>query len=58
MQEWTVGLLDVKEEHLDIVQIEISKEHTEMFKDTKQNFDEEVIVPGKESMFDSHFWHY
>ncbi|XP_066471618.1 zinc finger and SCAN domain-containing protein 30-like [Tiliqua scincoides] len=45
-QEWPVGLLDAKEE--DVVQREISKEHAEIFRDTKQNVKEEVVLPGLE----------
>ncbi|XP_066471531.1 zinc finger protein 397-like isoform X2 [Tiliqua scincoides] len=46
LQEWAVGPLDVKEEPLDMVQEEISKEHTEIFRDIQQNVDGEVAVPG------------
>ncbi|XP_066471620.1 zinc finger and SCAN domain-containing protein 30-like isoform X1 [Tiliqua scincoides] len=48
LQEWPVGLLDSKEECLDVVQGEISKEHAEIFRDTKQNVKEEVVLPGLE----------
>ncbi|KAJ6652671.1 hypothetical protein lerEdw1_011193, partial [Lerista edwardsae] len=45
-QEWALGPLVVKEEPLDVVQGEIPKEHAEIFKDTKQNIDLEVALPG------------
>ncbi|XP_066471630.1 zinc finger and SCAN domain-containing protein 30-like [Tiliqua scincoides] len=48
LQEWPVGLLDVKEECLDVVQGNISKEDAEIFRDTKQNVKEEVVLPGLE----------
>ncbi|KAJ6651725.1 hypothetical protein lerEdw1_020677, partial [Lerista edwardsae] len=44
LQEWAVDLLVAKEERLDTVQVEISKEHAEIFKDTQQNFDREVTL--------------
>ncbi|XP_066471658.1 zinc finger and SCAN domain-containing protein 23-like [Tiliqua scincoides] len=48
LQKWPVGLLDSKEKCLDVVQGEISKEHAEIFRDTKQNVKEEVVLPGLE----------
>ncbi|XP_066471538.1 zinc finger and SCAN domain-containing protein 12-like [Tiliqua scincoides] len=48
LQEWPVGLLDAKEECLDVVQRNISKEDAEIFRDTKQNVKEEVVLPGLE----------
>ncbi|XP_066471524.1 zinc finger protein 397-like isoform X3 [Tiliqua scincoides] len=48
LQEWTVDLLDAKKECLDVVQGEISKEHAEIFRDTKQNVKEEASLPGLE----------
>lgn len=49
LQEWPVGRLDSKEKCLDVVQGEISKEDAEIFRDTKQNVKEEVVLPGKDS---------
>ncbi|XP_066469252.1 zinc finger protein 845-like [Tiliqua scincoides] len=46
LQEWAVGSLDIKEEPLDMVQEEVSTEQAERFRDTQQNVDEEVAVPG------------
>ncbi|XP_066471481.1 zinc finger protein 271-like [Tiliqua scincoides] len=46
LQEWTVGPLDVKEEPLDMVQGGISKEQAERFRDTQQNVNGEVAMPG------------
>ncbi|KAJ6652897.1 hypothetical protein lerEdw1_010555, partial [Lerista edwardsae] len=46
LQEWAVRLLDAKEEHLDMVQGEVSKERAEIFKDSQHNFNGEVTLPG------------
>ncbi|XP_066471571.1 zinc finger protein 397-like [Tiliqua scincoides] len=46
LQEWTGSPLYATEECLDMVQGEISKEHAEIFRDTKQNVKEEVTLPG------------
>ncbi|XP_066471603.1 zinc finger protein 397-like [Tiliqua scincoides] len=47
LQECPVNLLDAKEEPLDIVQGEISREHAEMFREPKQNIEEEEpSLPG------------
>ncbi|XP_066473093.1 zinc finger and SCAN domain-containing protein 16-like [Tiliqua scincoides] len=48
LQEWPVGHLDSKEKCLDVVQGEISKEDAEIFRDTKHNVKEEVVLPGLE----------
>ncbi|XP_066471589.1 zinc finger and SCAN domain-containing protein 30-like [Tiliqua scincoides] len=46
MQEWAVCPFDVKEEPLDPLQVEVSKEHAEEFRDTQQNIKEDVALPG------------
>ncbi|XP_066471614.1 zinc finger and SCAN domain-containing protein 30-like [Tiliqua scincoides] len=46
LQEWAVGLLDAKEEPLDLLQGTIFKEHAEILSDPKQNVEEEASSPG------------
>ncbi|KAJ6652034.1 hypothetical protein lerEdw1_015808, partial [Lerista edwardsae] len=46
MQEWAVGPLGVKEESLDEVRGQSSREHAEVFRDTQQDVKEEVALPG------------
>ncbi|KAJ6652675.1 hypothetical protein lerEdw1_011197, partial [Lerista edwardsae] len=49
LPEWTLGPLVVKEEPLDFVEEEeeeISKGHAERFRDTQQDINEDVPVPG------------
>lgn len=52
LQEWTEDPLDAKEEHLDVVQVEISTEHAEIFREPKQRIKEEPSLPGKHSVGD------
>ncbi|KAJ6652036.1 hypothetical protein lerEdw1_015810 [Lerista edwardsae] len=46
LQEWAVGALDVKEESLDEVQGQSSRERAEIFRDPQQDVTEQVALPG------------
>lgn len=54
-----MGLLEAKEERLDMVQEKIFREPAEIFRDiseTKQNVKEEIALSGKDSGFIIQRW--